>query len=172
MKNASSPQKNHERIVYKNINLVFDEAELYYHPEYQRKLIADLLNLINRSNLTNINSINITIVTHSPFMLSDIPNTNIIALENGKRKENLSFKTLGANIYDLLKNNFFMTSAIGNQTEHNITNFILYYNKCRKSKNFHSNKIEKAFYDKLIDSIGDEYLHTRLKDMFLQIFSE
>lgn len=172
MKNASSPQKNHERIVYKNINLVFDEAELYYHPEYQRKLIADLLNLINRSNLTNIKSINITIVTHSPFMLSDIPNTNIIALENGKRKENLSFKTLGANIYDLLKNNFFMTSAIGNQTEHNITNFILYYNKSRKSKNFHSNKIEKAFYEKLIDSIGDDYLHTRLKDMFLQIFSE
>ncbi|MBQ8680642.1 MAG: hypothetical protein IJ530_12945 [Treponema sp.] len=172
MKNASSPQKNHERIVYKNINLVFDEAELYYHPEYQRKLIADLLNLINRSNLTNIKSINITIVTHSPFMLSDIPNTNIIALENGKRKENLSFKTLGANIYDLLKNNFFMTSAIGNQTEHNITNFILYYNKSRKNKNFHSNEIEEAFYKKLIDSIGDDYLHSKLKDMFLQIFRE
>lgn len=118
IKNATSSE-----IGYKNINLVFDEAELYYHPEYQRSFIKDLLGIIKRSNLSNVDSINISIVTHSPFILSDIPQNNLLCLENGERKNPFG-KTLGANFYDLLQNQFFMESSTGSVVE-NLLNEIL-----------------------------------------------
>ena len=138
IKNAAS-----SKIKYKNINLVFDEAELYYHPEYQRSFIKDLLGIIKRSNLSNVASINITIVTHSPFILSDIPDSNLLCLENGERKKPFT-KTLGANFYDLLQNQFFMESSIGSVVEE-IMNDILYdYKNLRNTeKRLEDNKKEK-----------------------------
>ena len=170
MKNAASNQNHEDRIQYKNMNLIFDEAELYYHPEYQRKFISDLLGLLKRSNLNNIHSINITIITHSPFMLSDIPNSCITALENGCRKEELGFRTLGANIYDLLKHRFFMDSTIGAQTEKKISSFIKYYNDfVNKKGKFKKDPVKESFFEELINSIGDEYLYKTLNDMLQQI---
>lgn len=170
MKNAASNQDHINRIQYQNINLIFDEAELYYHPEYQRKFISDLLGLLNRSNLNNIKSINITIITHSPFMLSDIPNTCITALENGCIKSDLGFRTLGANIYDLLQHSFFMNSSIGAHTEKKISEFIKYYNDFINQKDkFKHDKTKEDFFEKLINSIGDNYLHKTLYNMLQQI---
>ena len=169
MKNASSKQNSNERIVYNYANIVFDEAELYYHPEYQRKFIKDLLNIIDKSNLENISSINITLVTHSPFMLSDIPKSNILALIKGNVKPEIEFNTLGSNIYDLLKNQFFMESTIGAQTENNINSFLHFYNEAKKDSNFKFNKEDKVFFETLINSIGETYLHSRLHDMLLQL---
>lgn len=104
IKNAQSNKSSvgKGRIPYKNFNIMFDEAELYYHPEYQRCFIRNLIKLINRSNL-GINGLSITLVTHSPFILSDIKSEDILALEEGKPSKKVS-KTLGANIYDLLQN--------------------------------------------------------------------
>lgn len=170
MKNAASNQDHINRIQYQNINLIFDEAELYYHPEYQRKFISDLLGLLKRSNLNNIKSINITIITHSPFMLSDIPNTCITALENGCIKSDLGFRTLGANIYDLLQHSFFMNSSIGAHTEKKISEFIKYYNDFINQKDkFKHDKIKEDFFEELINSIGDNYLHKTLYNMLQQI---
>ena len=113
IKNAQSNGKgnNQAQIPYKHFNLIFDEAELYYHPEFQRCFISNLIKLLNRSNLQD-QGINITLVTHSPFILSDIPTANILALESGSPSEKKN-ETLGANIFDLLQSQFFMTSTIG-----------------------------------------------------------
>lgn len=179
MKNAASNQNIQSGIPYRNINLLFDEAELYYHPEYQRQFIDKLLGILKRSHLENeIDSINITIVTHSPFILSDIPNSNILALKEGKR-ESFKTNTLGANIYDLLNNQFFMDSAIGSHVEEIIKEIIKDYylfqeddSKKEEIKNKYLNTDSEAgnnFYDTLIEQIGDEYLHDTLFDMVNQI---
>ena len=73
------------RVSYGHINLVLDEVELYSHPEYQRTFVADLLDRLSWLQINYpIKSINILLVTHSPFILSDIPKSNILYLKEGK----------------------------------------------------------------------------------------
>lgn len=98
---------------YKFINIVLDEIELYYHPDWQRKYVAELIDYIGKINHKNfrfIKALNITFLTHSPFILSDIPTSNILFLDNfGNPRNNLNeVKTFGANIHDLLKHSFFL----------------------------------------------------------------
>lgn len=167
MKNASSKSVINEienkknlttRIQYKNMNLVFDEAELYYHPEYQKNFISNLLGILDRSNLKEVNSINVTIVTHSPFILSDIAKDTILALDNGKISNKIN-ETLGANIYDLLANQFFMTKTIGENSRIVIEEIISAYQDNKPlTKDF-------DFYNNFIKKIGDDYLKKELQEM-------
>lgn len=108
-----------EKISYKKINLVLDEIELYYHPEYQRKFINYLLIGIEKLKIENIKGINIIFSTHSPFILSDIPNQNIIRLIEGEPQKSLpADKTFGANIHDLLANDFFLKNGFMGEFAH------------------------------------------------------
>lgn len=49
-------------------------------------------------------------VTHSPYILSDIPKTNVLFLKNGNADYSMQENTFGANINGLLKNGFFLPS--------------------------------------------------------------
>lgn len=109
-----------ERQTYPNINIMLDEIELYFHPDFQRKFIADLLSGIKRLNICRkdetgnpigIHSINILFSTHSPFILSDIPASNILRLENGLPSTKKQEETFGANIHQLLHNDFFLENG-------------------------------------------------------------
>lgn len=105
-------------IGFRHICLVFDEAELYYHPEFQQNFIYNLLHYLSWLRLQRIASIQIVIATHSPFILSDIPKDNILFMRNGldykttmsedEEMEFKAFSTFGANYYDLLRNGFFL----------------------------------------------------------------
>jgi hypothetical protein len=97
-----------EKIAYKNVNLIFDEIELYFHPEFQQVFIFELLAAIKRTKLPYIKSINVLFSTHSPFILSDIPTENILKLGDSLNTSNWDNKTFGANIHDLLANEFFL----------------------------------------------------------------
>lgn len=62
--------------------------------------------------MSNIKSLNICFVTHSPFVLSDIPARNILALKKDTRDtEKISLSTFGANIHEMLKNSFFLKNG-------------------------------------------------------------
>ena len=95
-------------IKYNNVNLIMEEIELYYHPEYQRQFFKELLIRIKGAELGNIQNINIIFVTHSPFILSDIPKCNVLFLKDGMPDDELQENTFGANIHSLLKHGFFM----------------------------------------------------------------
>lgn len=97
---------------FKNINIILDEIELYFHPEYQRRFVNDILLELGKFNFGKIDNINILFSTHSPFILSDIPNSNILCMENGAPNyTNFDQKTFGANIHDLLSNQFFLNDG-------------------------------------------------------------
>lgn len=85
LSNVSSVWDNGDAdaIKYRNVNLVFDEIELYAHPKYQLMLVDMLLSSINSLNLMGVQNVNIMIATHSPFILSDIPSANILKLQEG-----------------------------------------------------------------------------------------
>jgi predicted ATP-binding protein involved in virulence len=102
-------QNYKEQVEYKHINVIFDEIELYFHPEMQRNFISTLLHGLQQLPLEGIKSLHFIIVTHSPFVLSDIPAQNILLLEKGGNKADKSeVVSFGANIHTMLMNSFFL----------------------------------------------------------------
>lgn len=98
-------------IEYSYVNLVLEEVELYFHPEYQRQYIYYMLKQIEQARLYNIKAINIILVTHSPFVLTDIPKNNVLFLQEGEPVHVMQENTFGANIHSLLQNGFFLEGA-------------------------------------------------------------
>lgn len=104
-------KNNQERIVYNNVNIILEEIELYFHPELQQQFVEFLLTAIDQMNIENINGINIMLVTHSPYVLSDIPKSNVLALRKEDCEKEIALKTFGANIHDMLKDSFFLSNG-------------------------------------------------------------
>lgn len=61
--------------------------------------------------MENISGINLLFATHSPYILSDIPDNYVLKLEKGK-PDYSTFLTFGANIHDLLRRSFFMKKGV------------------------------------------------------------
>lgn len=115
IKNIESIRPDKDRLKYKNICLIFDEAELYFHPDYQRRFVKMLLEGLawGRVRRRDIAGIQILIVTHSPFILTDVFTHNTLYLEEG-RAIKVEGETFGANYYDLFLNSFlFKGSSVG-----------------------------------------------------------
>ncbi|WP_316753860.1 AAA family ATPase [Pedobacter gandavensis] len=135
--NINSVQATDNRVKYRFVNIVLEEIELYFHPEMQRQYISYILESIRKVRLKDIRGINFCFVTHSPFILSDIPHTNIMFLtESGKiAGKNLTFKTFGANIHDLMKQSFFLENGtMGEFAKNKIQDTINYLNMKRMEK--------------------------------------
>jgi predicted ATP-binding protein involved in virulence len=111
IRNLNSIIENQRRVKYNHINIILDEIELYFHPEFQRQFVNKLIRNIENMQF-KIESINIQMATHSPFILSDIPKNNVLFLENGKSvAERMQEDTFGANIHTLLQNGFFLNGV-------------------------------------------------------------
>lgn len=104
---VSDDNSSSERVAYPYIQLVLEEVELYYHPELQRQLIKNILDGIKQANLRNIKWISICIVTHSPFVLSDIPSNNVLALRKDGGEVS-KIPCFASNIHEMLKQSFFL----------------------------------------------------------------
>lgn len=189
LKNIDSVSKNKLKgsklKSYTSINLILDEIELYFHPQFQQNFIFELLRLLKSSKLEFIENINLIFLTHSPFILSDIPNSNVLKLKNGNPQEFNEFEnTFGANINDLLANDFFLGNGlIGNFAKdkiQDVIDYINYWDKKRENQNFIDSELEsklgwiesKQIAKKVIEQIGEPYLYEKLNDMFLDAFPD
>ena len=146
------------RVAYSMINMIFDEMELCFHPEYQRTFVNNLVSYIKRAGLNKVFSFNVILTTHSPFILSDIPACNILALKDGMPDD--SFKnerTFAGNIYDILGNNFFMENFIGEFASKEIDRII---NRLTNGK-WIPEKGRPIIKSK-IDIIGDDVIRIKL----------
>lgn len=124
--NSVEEDKSSNRYSYHYVNIVLEEIELYFHPDFQKRYISMILDGLAQVRLENIYGINICFITHSPFVLSDIPRGNILALEDGESAGENKLKTFGANIYDMLKSSFFIEdSPIGCYAQWIITRVII-----------------------------------------------
>ena len=125
--------ENNERVCYSNALIIFEEVELYFHPQLQKQLIKNLLDGIKQMHFKHIKSIQIIFVTHSPFILSDIPTENILALKKDCT-ETKELKTFSAKIYDILNTSFFTEEgAIGDYAQW-IIQFVLERLENRQSR--------------------------------------
>lgn len=94
-----------------NILLLIDEIDIYCHPLWQQKLIYYLIE--ETRNLFSGKKVQIVFTTHSPIVLSDMPQKNVIYLtkKNGKcviDHKMQDTKTFGANIFKLFNDAFFL----------------------------------------------------------------
>lgn len=98
--------------------ILIDEAELALHPNWQRKFLNLLLNFLNARLNNSQQNTQIILTSHSPFILSDLPNHCVIYLKNVNgitiSKSNLETKTetFGANIHELFTDSFFMENEL------------------------------------------------------------
>jgi predicted ATPase len=145
--------------------ILLDEGEIYLHPEIQIKFIYSLLELLNR--FFKSNKIHLILTSNSPFIISDIPNTNIIYLENNRlsniNTENL--RTLGANINVLLVNSFFMNDGTIGKYALNKINLILENLLKLEEENeiIDEQKFEK--FKAIVDLIGEPLIKYKLEYM-------
>ena len=148
-----------ESVKYRNVNIVFDEMELYFHPKFQTVLIERLLKGIKSMRLENyFRGINIMFSTHSPFILSDIPIQNILGMYEGSptKLRNIN-NTFCANVYYILASGFFMKRFVGEFAERKIDEMIKML-KTRGNENLEE-------LEKIIPLIGDEFIRINLKRM-------
>jgi hypothetical protein len=102
----------------KRVLLLIDEGELYFHPEWQRRFIDTLIRFLSVVYGSE-RRVQILLTSHSPFILSDLPNYSTIFLQRSGKWTNVidgqtaGFSTLSANIHDLLANGFFLKANIG-----------------------------------------------------------
>lgn len=108
--NVLSVKKEKNALPYGNIFCIVDEAELSFHPEFQKDFVFNFIDVIQRLKLNKVFSFNILIATHSPFILSDIPSSNILYLEKGSPKD-VQLDTFAANVNDILANSFFLENG-------------------------------------------------------------
>lgn len=155
--------KEHARgFRYQYVNILFGELELYFHPELQRLFVSYVLNAISSAGLYNIKGINILMVTHSPFVISDLPDSNVLFLT--KDGQSSISKTFGANIYEMLNDHFFLGQPIGEKAVSELKEIIDFYNCKSKSKKAEYIKNRDRF--RYISSIvGDEYLRKQIERM-------
>lgn len=147
--------------VYKNAVLIFDEAELYMHPEFQRQYIYRIIKSIQDCRFENIKNIHIIFATHSPYLLSDVPSNNVLMLNDGKiQQPYFTSQTFSANIYDLLKYQFFMFSPIGEFARKRIQQIIQKF-----ETNSEIQKEEMSSIENLIATIGDNYIRKTLESL-------
>lgn len=145
---------------YRNVNIILEEIELYYHPDYQRKLIWQLLNQIGRAVIPEIESINILFVTHSPFILSDVPKSQVLFLGEGMPKNTMQENTFGANIHSLLKNGFFLPNLpMGEFAYEKINDMFRKLNEGDLGEDY------KDLYQQIL-LVGEPYLRSQLLTMY------
>lgn len=140
---------------YKYVNVVFDEIELYFHPDLQRRFLSLIISALRNIHIEHIEGVNILMVTHSPFVLSDIPRSNVLVLS---KQGEICGETFCANIHEMLGQNFFMEYTMGQIAQEEIEEIFSKYNN-----NSPISKKEWARYMYVSSIVGDDYLRSTLK---------
>lgn len=161
---------------YKYFNIVLDEIELYFHPEFQRIFINELIKSINYLKGFNY-KYNIIFLTHSPFILSDIPTANILKLDKGDIKNNsVDEETYAANVHDLLANDFFLENGfMGEYAKQKIKDLLKYLTYDESKENASDNEKPELRWnpilaEEFIQIIGEPLLKYDLKELYLSKF--
>jgi hypothetical protein len=179
--NLDSIKTTRSRTSYRYVNIILEEIELYFHPEMQRIFINHIIEQIGNIGLNNIVGVNFCFVSHSPFILSDIPKENIMFL---KVINNLSTQikdvqgTFGANIYDLLKDGFFMDNGhIGEFAKRQIDKTISWLNDNLKDllnhdKDLNNRDSQKDHFRLMIEIVDEPIVKRKLTEMYLELYQD
>lgn len=96
--------------------LILDEAELGFHPEWQRNFISMLVDFVKSLPVVAGHDFQIILTSHSPILLSDIPTCccNYLEYKNSKtiNVKNDQPETFSNNVFELYRNSFFLQDGL------------------------------------------------------------
>ncbi len=140
--------------------LALDEAELGFHPEWQRNFISMLVNYINTLQVEKGHDFQIILTSHSPILLSDIPSCCCNYLESkGDGTMNVRDsqpETFSNNVFELYRNSFFLQDGL-----------IGCYAAEKLKKLEKDIKKGKDGVVQMINLIGDKRLKLYFEDLFM-----
>lgn len=160
----------------KHILIILDESDIFLHPKWQKSLIFIIINFIQK-NLSKFN-FQIILTTHSPFILSDLNDTQIIYLEEGIVNTKIKLDTFASNIHDLLSESFFMgDNLIGDFSKETLKNILKFYNETNNKideDNLNESQVKSlkkklSIYRQYTDEIGEKYIKSIFLDKLEQL---
>lgn len=112
---------------YSNIQLLVDEIDAYLHPEWQRKVVSEVIDIINhfkdRNGLKRA-TINTILTTHSPIILSDFLPDDIVSINKIDSKITQEKSNgFGTRINDLYLDGMHLDSTFGEISRNEILRF-------------------------------------------------
>ncbi|WP_165867305.1 AAA family ATPase [Paenibacillus pinisoli] len=162
----------------KDVLLLIDEGELYFHPEWQRRFIRDVISFL--TIVFPNNRFQIIMTSHSPFLLSDLPGSSVVYLKhkNGRLavEDGLTSgkKTLAANIHDMFALGFFMETTVGEFARIKINQLIeeLELFETRKERYYFISEETVAYLLPMIRSVGEPLVADRLLERYYQLLED
>ena len=150
-----------------NAVIMLDEAEISFHPEWQRRYFNAFLTFINQNIAKRGTHIQIIIATHSPIILSDIPKQNTVFLkcDNETKRTTCieSEETFASNIFSLYNNAFFMDeSEIGAFAEEKLCKLVKAIHSLFEEPRIVSETDHKKVRNQ-IALIGDPYIRSKFE---------
>jgi predicted ATPase len=142
-----------DQIVDNSIILI-DEPETHLHPNWIKKYIKFLVSVFKHYKA------HVFIATHSPLVVSDVPNSSIVGLSgrNYTKIYRINRETMGTSSKELLRDVFLVKDSIGDFTQEYVKEI---------EKQIAREEYDKALamYDNLGDSQYKYYLFTQLEEL-------
>ncbi|WNS82215.1 AAA family ATPase [Domibacillus sp. DTU_2020_1001157_1_SI_ALB_TIR_016] len=150
----------------KTLLILLDEPDQFMHPEWCRQFIWEFIKFLKRIP-SSYAKFQVVFTTHSPFLISDLPSSNVITLEKNQETgecivlPKLTTQTFANNIHTLLADKFFLDSTTGEFALQTINYIIQQLNKSRPL----GRKQKRKIYS-LIELIGEPIIKQRLLEMY------
>lgn len=166
LKNIISVQQKDGLAKYHSVALFLDEIEISFHPEYQKKFLSLFLDMIQSHGINKLCGINIILATHSPFILSDIPQENILYLKKGTVPDKAHFlvNPFCANVNDILFQSFFLSDGFMGDYAKKMVNDLREF---LYEENYHYYTWDEENAKELIELIGEPIL----KDSMMKLYN-
>ncbi len=149
---------------------IMDEPDQALHPEWSRRFIDIIVNALE--NLEHVCDIQLILSTHSSYLLSDIIPSNVFLLDRVGDERQLSVQRMdkmntnscfGANIYDLMKNQFFMENTVGEFATKKLNNLAKEIEGLNRGNEENIEDIE-YFVDQIGETVIRKILKKKLED--------
>ena len=154
--------------------LLLDEAEIGFHPEWQRQYVNQLCKFIRLLSVPAGHNFQIVLTSHSPIILSDIPKccTNFLKEEQGYVVNNSEeqSETFAENIFNLYRRSFFMEDGlIGKFASNKIEELKARIEQCHSCEEMN---IIRADINIIGDAFIKRYLQNKLDDATVRLSDE
>jgi predicted ATPase len=164
------------------VTIFLDEPEVGYHPAWSKSLLKWILDFLN--GYPEKISFQLIMTTHSPYLLSDLAQQNVILLKKGEKGETVlvpsdSFRIFAGNIHDLLANSFFLSDGSIGQYAKSVLNEVIdrmnYWRlrpkptKANEVAAFEKDRIKAS---QIIPIVADELIRNKLTELFAAAFEQ